>query len=91
MYHVKKEINQMAAIVVLSATTAEGQLLQMIEAINNLQVVAVGAAAPGTTVFRVIQSNLTDDLTGRKNVTLQIPVNTIIGTDGLETSATLVY
>jgi len=81
----------MADIVVLTATTAEGQLLQMIEAINNLQVAAIATAAPGTTVIRVVQSNVTDDLAGRKNVTLQIPVDTVISTNGLTTSAANVY
>ena len=81
----------MAATVTLTATTLEGQLLQLIEAITNAQIIAIGSAAPGVTVRRIVASNTTDDVTGIKTVTLSLPVSININSGGTATEAIPVY
>ncbi|MEG4999694.1 hypothetical protein [Microcoleus sp. B4-D4] len=81
----------MAAIATLTATTLEGQLLQLIEEITNAQIIAVAAAAPGVTVRRIVSSNVTDDVAGTKSVTLSIPITVNINTTGTAVEAVAVY
>jgi hypothetical protein len=81
----------MAGIAVLTATTLEGQLLQLIEAVTNAQIVAVGAAAPGATVRRIVTSNNTDDVSGIKTVSITLPVIVNIDSTGTKVEAVSVY
>ncbi len=81
----------MAALITLTATTAEGQLLQIIEGIGNLQVAAQAAAPAGTTTRRIVTQNVTDDIAGVKTVALQIPIATEAGGAGLISTAIAVY
>lgn len=81
----------MAATVVLTATTLEGQLLQLVEAVTNAQIIAIGAAAPGVTVRRLVASNTTDDITGIKTVTLSLPVAVATNATGTAIEAIAVY
>ena len=81
----------MAAPVILTATTLEGQLLQMIEAVTNAQIMAVANAAPGATVRRIVASNNTDDINGIKTVSLSLPVMINVNALGTEVEAISVY
>ncbi|MEG4999386.1 hypothetical protein [Microcoleus sp. B4-D4] len=81
----------MAAIATLTATTLEGQLLQLIEEITNAQIIAVAAAAPGVTVRRIVSSNITDDVAGTKSVSLNIPITVNINATGTAVEAVPVY
>lgn len=81
----------MAATVTLTALTLEGQLLQLIEAVTNAQIIAVGAAAPGVPVRRIVASNTTDDVTGIKTVTLSLPVAVTTNDTGTAVEAIPVY
>ena len=81
----------MAATVTLTALTLEGQLLQLVEAVTNAQIIAVGAAAPGVAVRRIVASNTTDDVTGIKTVTLSLPVAVTTNATGTAVEAIPVY
>ena len=84
-------LKTMAAPVTLTATTLEGQLLQLVEAVTNAQIIAIGAAAPGTTVRRIVSANTTDDITGIKTVTLSLPVAVTTNESGTAIEAVAVY
>ncbi|MFB8795550.1 MAG: hypothetical protein U7126_15320 [Microcoleus sp.] len=81
----------MAAPATLTATTLEGQLLQLIEFVTNAQLIAINSAAPGVTVRRIITSNTTDDMSGTKIVNLSLPVLVNTNTTGIATEAVEVY
>ena len=81
----------MAAPATLTATSLEGQLLQLIEAVTNAQIIAVGSASPGVTVRRIITANTTDDITGTKTVALSLPVTVNTNSTGTAIEATEVY
>ena len=81
----------MAAPAILTATTLEGQLLQLIEFVTNAQLIAINAAAPGVTVRRIITSNTTDDMTGTKAVNLSLLVAVNTSATGTTTEAVEVY
>lgn len=82
----------MAAPITTTATTAEGQLLQVIEGITNLQVAAINAAgANSATVRRMITQNVSDDIAGTKTVTLTIPINVEVNAAGTAITAAVVY
>jgi hypothetical protein len=81
----------MAAPATLTATTLEGQLLQLIEFVTNEQVNAIANAAPGVTVRRLIAANTTDDISGTKTVSLSLPVSVNTNAAGTATTAVEVY
>jgi hypothetical protein len=81
----------MAAPVTLTATTLEGQLLQIVEALTNAQLVATAAAAPGVTVRRIVTQNTSDDISGLKSVAISLPIAIEASANGLATVAIAVY
>jgi hypothetical protein len=83
---------RMAEPVTLTATTLEGQAIQIIEALSNAQTAAIIAAGTGgAAVKRIVTSNVSDEIGGVKSVTLSFPINTVASATGLETTAAVVY
>lgn len=82
----------MAAPITTTATTAEGQLLQVIEGITNLQIAAINSAGTaGAAVRRIVTQNVSDDIAGTKTVTLSIPINVEVTAAGTGITAAVVY
>lgn len=81
----------MAAPVILTATTLEGQLLQIVEAITNAQLAAATAATPGTAIRRIVTQNTSDDIAGIKSIAIQLPIAIEFSDSGLATVAMAIY
>lgn len=88
----KRDGKPMAAPATLTATTLEGQLLQMVEHVTNAQVMAILAAgANGATIKRIVTANVNDEIAGIKTVTLSIPISVETNNLGTGTTAAVVY
>lgn len=84
----------MAAPVTLTATSAEGQLLQLIEHITNIQLIAQAtslALTPPVQKPAIVLSNLVNPVTGIATISLQLPFDMNLTATGTGITAREIY
>lgn len=84
----------MAAPVTLTASSAEGQLLQLIEHITNIQLIAQANGLTQTPPIQrpsIVQSNVVNPITGIASITLQLPFDMNLTATGTGIVAREIY
>lgn len=84
----------MAAPATLTASSAEGQLLQLIEHITNIQLIAQASGLsqnPPVQRPSIVQSNVVNPITGIASITLQLPFDMNLTATGTGIVAREIY